>query len=846
MKKITLLLMMCCMSILAFAAGGNITYVLNGGVTNDYGWTSKADMLVGLNQDYNVQYSIAETATWYTWETLDVILAASDPVTRIAVFTGAPAGPNKMWELLTTAKWTWLHDYIVATVASQGVAVIEESETAHAYWRYNVSAFFVSGQRTSWPASANYVVAGTPGAFMPAWKHGFAGPATYDGSVEVLIPDPYKEGESFLGWYRNADFSGAKLTSIPAGTEGDITLYAKFGEYIPTCAEVWALTGATKAQGVVSYVNGTTAYIQDASAGLEITFATVASMAAGDKITVSGTTAADGKLTGAEVTAKETASLPTAQTLLLSAVLADAGNQYTNELVYIEGLKITAVDASTATLTDETNTIVLNAAGISQAVGKKVNVKAVALFDGTTHTLVGPASFVTLAAVAAQDPYAYPAYTTGDKTYTLTNKWLISVTMDNFSANPIASAAQMVRGMVAQNGKMYFPDRGLHQLTVLDGATGERLPAIVLDDNVYFKYTNSGGDLSDAGTLRYNDIKQDAAGNILLGNCITSNAQPFQVWKVNLEDGTGTLIVNEILLDNPDFAASIIRFDAFGVYGDVNTHAIIMAANASAMEAYKWEIINGVASPAEVILIDTSVEGTFLTGLNSPGTAPQIFPLDENYFYLDGNATLPTLIDMEGNVVDGFFNVPPDVEVWSAGNNAGHNGLIEFELGGEHFFLIASMNTSGTPPSTFRLFKWKDANKEFKDIESLWTLPANGMGALSNAYRTAMPSVEVNEAAKTATLYLYTGENGYGVYELKDGATDGIQLPIADKPGIYVSGKTIRLTEGVAAVQVYDIAGRLIAKKAHTAATEVAAPGIYVVKAVRLTGETVVSKVIVK
>lgn len=58
MKKITLLIAACSLAIVSFAAGGNITYVLNGGVTNDFGWKNKADMLVSLNQDYNTFYNV--------------------------------------------------------------------------------------------------------------------------------------------------------------------------------------------------------------------------------------------------------------------------------------------------------------------------------------------------------------------------------------------------------------------------------------------------------------------------------------------------------------------------------------------------------------------------------------------------------------------------------------------------------------------------------------------------------------------------------------------------------------------------------------------------------------------
>ncbi|MDX9749142.1 MAG: InlB B-repeat-containing protein, partial [Paludibacter sp.] len=764
MKKITVLLAACSLALVSFAAGGNITYELNGGVTNDYGWKNKADMLVGLNLDYNTFYNIT-TGTWVTWETLDVILKAADPVTRIPTF----ATPN-MWGVLKTPKWLWLHDYIVATGQAQGIAAIAEAENA--FWRYEVSAFFTSRKRTGYPISADYTVAGQPEAFMPTWKRAFAGPATYDGTTEIIIPNPYKEGFTFDGWYDNAQFTGSKVTSIPVGAEGDKALFAKWIEYIPTCAEIkgLAVNATTKAGGVVTYVNGTTAFIQDATAGLKVEFATAPALSVGERITISGTVSSQGtykKVSNASLSSKEAASLPAHQSLALATLKADAAS-YMFEYISLEGLKISAYGTGSVTLIDEASNSITLMATLNQAslpVNTKVNVKGVVSFETEVVVVATPAN-VTASPVPRPDPATYEPIAEGK--YTLTSKWLVSNTLDNLSANPIGTS-NFVRGMAAKNGKMYFVDRELRRLTVVDGATGNRLPHITLAANI-FKYTNAEQQLVDAGTLPFNDIKIDHAGNVLLGNGITSNAQPFQVWKIDLATGAGTLVVNEILKNNPDYADNVsLRFDAFGVFGDVNTNAIIMAANASAMEAFKWTITNGVAGPAELITIATDVDGNFLYKLSNPGTAPQIFPVDENYFYLDGWDTLPTLIDMQGYVIDGFYNVPKEVEDWSIGlsNRKGHNGLVEFEMAGEHFFLIASMNTAGTPPSSFRLFKWANAGKEFKDIQSLWTLPAAGMGSLSNSYRTAVPSVEVNEVSKVATLYLYTGENGYGVYEFK-------------------------------------------------------------------------------
>ncbi|MCE1155729.1 MAG: hypothetical protein LWW91_06385, partial [Bacteroidales bacterium] len=154
---------------------------------------------------------------------------------------------------------------------------------------------------------------------------------------------------------------------------------------------------------------------------------------------------------------------------------------------------------------------------------------------------------------------------------------------------------------------------------------------------------------------------------------------------------------------------------------------------------------------------------------------------------------------------------------------------------------------AGTPPSSFRLFKWANAGKEFKDIQSLWTLPANGMGAVSNPYRTAVPSVEVNETTKVATIYLYTGENGYGVYEFKINAGTNVDNTDNTPMMITVADNRIQLAETVAAIEVYNVAGQRIAAAHHT--THVVVPdskGVLVVTFTDLKGASHVRKVVIR
>lgn len=844
MKKLTLLIMACAVAIMGYAAGGNITYELNGGVTNDYGWTSKVDMLVDFSADYNKVFG--KSTSWGA-DTKPGDIQASTYPNMYKLFDDAEVGP----------KWAWLKEYIlkVATDAEhKSLGALQEGNDT--YWRGAVDGFFTNSQFAAgaWNEAPDFTTLGAPAAFMPTWGHGFAGPATYDGTTEIILPAPYKAEATFDGWFATADFSGDRVTSIAVGETGDKTLYAKWTEYVPTIAEVWELEAgvATKAGGTVTLIDGNNVYIQDASGGMLLTFAAAPDVAVGDEIVVNATTAANGtqmKLVDVAVTGKTTGTAPEIQKISLDGLVADAEKNYATfmyEWVQLLGLTVQSYNADgTAVLADDGGSTIKLELKLDQAtypVGTKIDFKGVVGFD-TDVLLNTSAANIKMSAVPRPDPYEYPVL---EEKYSLTSKWLVSANLDNLGAN-LLGKKDVVRGMVVRDGKMYFIDSDLKRLTVVDGESGAKLEPVKLESKIF-----ETCERPVSGTYPLNDLQIDNAGNILLGNGVTSTKKPFEVWKINLADGTGTLVLSEVFLDNPDYALSTIRLDAFGVYGDVDGDAIILASNSQAMEVYKWTITGGVVGEVEMIEIDVSVADTYLTNLENPGTAPRVFPLDFDYFYLDGHETLPTLIDMDGNVIDGFYNnstaqvdttTKPGAE-WKI--NKGHNGLIEFDMGGEHFFLIAGTNTVGVPPSTFRLYKWADGMKAFSGIQPMWTFPAAGMGVESNSYRSAIPRVEVNEDAGIATLYLYTGENGYGVYEFSNILTGVRNIYNNDAVNVRVDGKTLLLSEEVASVSVYTVTGQLIAQAERAASLNVAERGIYIVKATTLQGETAVHKVLVK
>ena len=401
---------------------------------------------------------------------------------------------------------------------------------------------------------------------------------------------------------------------------------------------------------------------------------------------------------------------------------------------------------------------------------KRFSFLSVALFAAATTFAAA-----NLADGLKVEDYSYP--TRADK-YNLANNWVSSVAEGNYIT---PGTEGYVRGMAAIDGVMYFVNRELSALVPVDAVTGTMGEPILITGEHLFQAEGEVEGVMQWGsavTLPFNDVKVDNAGNVLVGACIT-NSQTFFVYKVNLETGEATEVVKERLYDNPDFDGTEYRFDSFGVYGDVDGNACIMAASAKGMDVYRWIIEDGVAGPAEQILIqlDQELDKSYNINATSFALTPQIYPQDEvgSLFYVDGKDMLPMLIDEDGYLADDMINIPTGLTVV---NNPGDtltvdgamNGLIEFKVGDDYFFLMGASNFTKAHPSTFALFKFADAKRQFAGAEPLWYFPAKGFGDgnTKNGIFTTVPSVHVE--GNKATIYLYSAYLGYAVYTM---TTDG-------------------------------------------------------------------------
>ena len=816
MKRFSIFFAALFAAVTSFAA---VTYELNGGVTNDYGWLDKSGMYATLLTDINAITPSSNAG--FSDATLEGDKAKG------SVSKGIPTYWSDLAVLLTNetflGKWGWLVTYMDGVCTEQSKSLPSSSST---YLRYNLGAFFLEADAETY-LHAKYNQAGLIEAFQPAWKAGFANPT--EPTAEFVLNTPYYEGKTFDGWYAAADFSGEKVTKVDATTTG--TLYAKWIDYISTVAEVHALADSTEAKtmGVVNFISGRNVWIQDASAGILVYTAETPSCKVGDKITVKGEKVMYNgapEITGAVIEATEAGELfAIAQYENLAALVADSlDHKYFATRVKVPGVTIVEYDGYN-------NPIVQDALGnkakcykmvldpTAFPIGTNVIVTGVAAWHNGFQ-FVGNAADIKVAGGPVLENFTYP--TRAEGRYSLKNNWVVSMMEDNYTANKPGST-DYVRGMAAKDGIMYFINRETMSIVRVDGKTGNMLEPLKLQGtDTLFKYKSVDSLTNEvkwnAGvTLAYNDIKFDQGGNCLIGACMEgkNKCQHFMIYVVNLETGVCTLLIDDVLWENPGLNQVQFRFDAFGAAGDVTKNGVVMAADASgSWNVYRWLITDGVAGEGKqvAVLIDPAVDQSLFVNASGFNTAPQIFPQDEegNLFYVDGFNTLPMLFygnpEEGAKLVDDFINVPTGVKVWNNGGdtiamNPNFNGLVEFQVGEEYFLLmVATNNEHAGVKSSYALYKFADADRMFSGMEPLWYFPHNGLGTITVGCRTAVPSVDVVSDTE-ATLYLYTTNNGYAAYTLTitpdDTAVEDIESVKVGAEKVIENGQIFILKNGV-------------------------------------------------
>ena len=876
MKKLTLLMMACCMAIFAYAQPWTITYVLpQGAVTNPHGWQSKEDMW----QAYMAIHNLAGVPGT-NWRTLDEYRALSiaDQWNLGSIGFGnifAAANVMNVFEHsdpAIRAEWAWLRTYLIDFVTQAGGSSYPlDVTTPHANaWRGNFAGFWPETRRYVYPTSANFSAGGHIEAFQRAWRGGFVGPAEYEAAdLPITIPAPFLAEHTFLGWFTQPDGGGEGMNVISDGTTGNLVLYAHFDEFVFTAAdiarnvaaEILAVGDEVKSIGVVIFVMDNTVYFQSAIDGsaMTVTFAALPDgVVVGRELLVEGKITALGTayvLTNATVISNNARNLPVPAYLFLLSTLES--NKF--KFVHFLGLRITAINGNNVTVRDVMDNTATLVATLPDGIGigNRINVIGVVSYDGTDVGLLAHTSGITATPTGGVHYYRnYPDMETDGADFTLENKWLISHSLGNYAANAIAPA-QSSRAMVAKNGRMYFTDRVSsdinvpeenHGIVVIDTATGERLNRINFRNSAVFRNVETSVPMGTS----FNDLKLDCAGNFVSISLVAGSTRLFQIWVLDMEEITNSrMLLNSTIRDElrgaglPEFDA---RIDYIDVFGDVNGDAIIMAAGGNSTVVFKWTIKDRKIVDFDIIVLDLDAIQSMIM-LPVLSAAAYIHIVDENHFFIDtmndspAHFGLPMLFNMGGEFVDGFFNIPRAKLDIPLPHNA-PVGLAEFTLRGFHFLVTAYGNTNaGTiidttrPSSSFRLYRYADSNKRFVEIEPMWVFPRMGMGNTPNHSRVVIPSVIVNEADGTAYIHVWYVDNGYGVYKFTviGYADTGLTTPEINPLRTWTQSGLLHisgLTSGEM-LSIYSVTGALI-YQGRAVSSEVQIPlnaqGVYIIR----------------
>lgn len=711
MKKLTVLFAAALFAVCSFAS--TVTYVYpEGAVTNEYGWCDKNDMFLDWEKD----------VLTHLGRDLTLAIPVDSGKQSYVAGTIAPSGFSNFFTTEPYAtKWGALYKYVESVAETQkaegvlganGLVVPGLAGASDTYWRWALDAFWFSTFAPSWPYSADFTIAGQPAAFMKGMKMGFCATTNYTDTTAFILGEPYKEGESFLGWYASADFAGKKLTYdeiVALAKAGDVTLYAKMGEYIPNCEELWGMvpeattdTVATKAAGTVTYVNGGQFYIQDAYAGM-LCYTKDHGLVEGDVVSFSaGLVLYNGypELLNVKEIVKDGNNPVVAPTVILADLSASMKGRLF-QLVTLQGMKLVSAEDTKLYFAASGDTVQYYNKAIKAAdytVGKTYDMTAVVTQYKGDVQLAGDPAKITRSATAAADPSIYGVIKAenennpGDTiSYTIKSDWLYSVNMKNWNANKPNPVAEQCRGMVVKDGILYLtyrsnntPNIGDLKLVRYDAETGEKMDDLMLKEYIFREVADGSDsakqtrvDLDESTGIAYlkedykwnyaeftsaayvfgpnTDMRIDDAGNILVAN-LPTEGHVYQIWKIDEKTGDGELVVymggnsgvTDFAARFPDDAA--IRLDRFDVVGDVTADATIMAPSQNSSNVYQMDIADG----------KWDGEGWHIICNNGdPAVAfsysPRIEVVDDGEaFYVDGFATFPELFDIEGNLLESF------------------------------------------------------------------------------------------------------------------------------------------------------------------------------------------------
>jgi len=451
---------------------------------------------------------------------------------------------------------------------------------------------------------------------------------------------------------------------------------------------------------------------------------------------------------------------------------------------------------------------------------------------------------------------------TSNSLYTFENIWIQSRNNPGcvWPTNGYGLSTGASRGMAGKDGKVLICRReaagiGIEKfmnksnILVYDGMTGDLLKTIPVPDSLFHQKDVVGDTLRAIG-YPSNDIQVDNAGNVVLMSMVTNlGSTPFVVaaLKIDLIAGTVTQAKRILKKSYPETSngLSVVRFDAFNVFGDMFGTGYIMAAVAGQFVGLsnmvlRWEVVGGVAN---IDFKPITITKYIPSANKFNDIAPRVTPISETLFYLDGFASYPTIYDMDGNMVD---SIPLS---YRNGKGTACNGVDEFSISNtvnqittQHNFVVyANTNTDGVPGTSWGVAEL-GVGQSLSTMNRLYVFPKGGMGSTSNTTRTSVPYINV--VGSSAYIYVYGPSNGLAAYKLTLKNETAVAEHQMSTVTVSVVGDKIKISEEVTLVEVYTVAGQKVASAKNVSSLNApVSKGVYIINVVDKSGAKKIQKV---
>lgn len=266
------------------------------------------------------------------------------------------------------------------------------------------------------------------------------------------------------------------------------------------------------------------------------------------------------------------------------------------------------------------------------------------------------------------------------------------------------------------------------------------------------------------------------------------------------------------------------------IYGDITGEAYVFAAEMNGTHVYRWHFVNGVEQSSASMTISSF----YPTSATSFGSAPRIYPINEEYFYVDSYGTDFTLYKWGQSTPFGSF---AQASATAPESSYGSGGTFFTHKGKPYIAYASSDYNSGG--YKVNITKLSDAASDhmysYSGASTLWTVPNASLGTVNTGDDRSMAVDYLQHTyglAQNTTLYLYSESNGMAAYTISNHIVTGDkEITIGnDDISFTQRGNNLEFNASVEHVVLYSPAGTLINDARNVTSINISSlKGVYII-----------------